>query len=198
MTVLESRKAVAGADDRWLSPDRWGERWHSDDGGPGGAFPFVGRPAWELFGLDTQGMIDDGTPTDFAAFTVLTPDHPLFHTPERVPISADGTIGEVNLNGPKASGYEFDATPDVLGATKEPLDGCVTLASAMGQRNLERFGALPDHGGDIVWWDRPEGGHVFAAGSIGLTGSLVSDPGIGTLVRNAFRTMGISQRASDA
>ena len=67
MTVLESRKAVAGADDRWLPPDRWGERWHSDDGGPGGAFPFLGRPAWELFALDSQGMIDDGTPTEFAA-----------------------------------------------------------------------------------------------------------------------------------
>ena len=60
------------------------------------------------------------------------------------------------------------------------------------------FGALPDHGADIVWWERPQGGRVFAAGSIGVSGSLVSDPGIGTLVRNVFRTMGISRRESDA
>lgn len=154
LTVLESRKTVTSDDQRWLSPDEWAERWHADDGRPGGTFPLVGRPGFEVLGLDTKGMIDDGTPTSFEAFTVLAPDHFLFQDPEPVPVTPGGTIGELNLNGPRASGYEFDATPERVGLRDEPLTGLVVLASALGQRNIEWHGGDAHHGADIAFWER--------------------------------------------
>ncbi len=195
LTVLECRKTVQGDDPRWLSPREWGERWHSDDGRPGGLFTLVGRPGYEVLGLDTQGMVDDGTPTDFGAFTVLRPDHFLFHEPEPVPITPRGTIGETSLNGAKASGYEFDAAPDAVGLRDDPLPGLVVLASALGQRNIEWHGRERNHGADIAFWERPNGGWVFNAGSIGLTGALAVDPGIRQLVRNVLFHFGVPRSA---
>ena len=191
LTVLESRKAVTSEDERWLSPGEWGERWHSDDGRPGSLFTMLGRPGYEVLGLDTKGMIDDGTPTAFDAFTVLQPQHFLFHEPLAVPISALGTIGETNLNGPRASGYEFDATPQQAGLLDEPLAGQVLLARAMGQRNIEWHGGRQHGGGDIAYWERPAGGRVFNVGSIGLTGALAVDPGVQQLVRNVLFHFGV-------
>jgi hypothetical protein len=191
LTVLESRKAVTSQDARWLSPREWGERWHSDDGRAGSLFNLVGRPGYEVLGLDTKGMIDDGTPTAFDSFTVLQPDHFLFHEPVAVPISATGTIGDMNLNGPRASGYEFDATPQQAGLVDEPTPGLVLLARAVGQRNIEWHGGKQYGGGDIAYWERPSGGQVFNAGSIGFTGALAVDPGVQQLVRNALFHFGV-------
>jgi hypothetical protein len=191
LTVLECRKALSSDDARWLSPDEWGERWHSDDASPGGPYPLVGRPGFQVLGLDTKGMIDDGTPTAFDAFTVLRPDHFLFHEPEPVPITEHGTIGETNLNGPKASGYEFDAAPDRVGLLDAPLPGLTVLASAVGQRNIEWHGGEAHGGADIAYWERPDGGRVFNAGSIGLTGALGVDPGLRQLIRNVLFHFGV-------
>jgi hypothetical protein len=194
MTVLESRKAGTGDDHRWLTPDDWGERWHSDDGKEGGSFPFIGRPAHAVVGLDSQGMIDDATPTSFSSFTVLEPNHVLFREPQRVPITPEGTIGEADLNGPKASGYEFDVTAMTLGRADALPPGLVILASATGQRNIEWMGKDRNQGAEIIYWQRPSGGEVFAAGSIGFTGSLHVDPGVRALVRNVFAHFGVPGR----
>jgi N,N-dimethylformamidase len=192
-TVLEARKCVPRDDPRWLPPARWGERWHSDGSGPGGTFRSVGRPSYEVLGLSTQGMIDDGTPTSFAPLQVLRPDHFLFNRPERVPITPSGTIGERGLNGPRASGYEFDASPQTIGLTLEPMPGAVTLASALGQRNIEWIGNDPYHGADVIYWERPDGGQVVNAGSIAMTGALAVDPGVQALVRNALHHFGVAR-----
>ena len=126
---------------------------------------------------------------------MLQPDHFLFREPAPVPISASGTIGEINLNGPKASGYEFDATPDFAGLLDGPPPGMVVLASALGQRNIEWHGSERNHGADIAYWERPGGGQVFNAGSIGLTGALAVDPGIRQLVCNALAHFGVEPSA---
>ena len=136
-------------------------------------------------------MIDDGTPTSFAPLHVMAPDHRLFHHPEVVPISEHGTIGERNLNGPKASGYEFDATPDVVGLRDGPLPGTTVLASARGQRNIEWAGRTTDRGADVIVWDREDGGRVFNVGSIGATGALIADPGLRVLLRNVMAEFGV-------
>jgi hypothetical protein len=196
MTILESRKTVPGQDVRWLGPDRWGERWHTDDGRPGGRFPLLGRPAYEVLGLDTTGMIDDGTPTSFAALRVVKPEHPLFHRPEMVPISERGTIGERSLNGPKASGYEFDAVAEVIGYRDEPMPGITVLASALGQRNIEWNGRATDRGADVILWEREDGGRVFSAGSIGISGALLVDPGLRVLLRNVMAEFGVPRDSS--
>lgn len=194
LTVLEARKAVHGEDRRWLSPRRWGERWHSTDGRPGGKYPFLGRPSHEVIGLDSQGMIDDGVADSFASLRIVKPDHRLLHHPENVPVSEQGTIGERGLNGPRASGYEFDAVPEVLGHRQEPLPGLTVLASAMEQPNLEWEGASTRHGADVIIWERPDGGRVLAAGSIGFTGTLLVDPGVRVLLRNAMVEFGVRPR----
>ena len=77
-------------------------------------FRLIGRHAHEMLGLDPQGMIDDGTSSGFRALRVLEPEHRLFREPRRVHISADGTIGERSLNGPRVSGYEFDAVREYV------------------------------------------------------------------------------------
>lgn len=194
---VECRKETKGDDVRWIGPTRWGERWHSTDGREGGSFPFIGRPGWQVLGLDTQGMLDDATATSFAALDVLEPDHPLFHEPEEVPVTANGTIGEHSYNGPKASGYEFDATPDRLGLEPEPVPGMTILASALGQRNIEWNWAERDHGADVILWERPDGGTVFNIGSIAATGALAADPGVAALVRNVLAALGLERHRDE-
>jgi Concanavalin A-like lectin/glucanases superfamily len=201
LQLIESRKTTEGEDARWLSPDEWGERWHTGDGGPGGSFPIVGRPGWEVLGLDTQGMLDDGTPTSFSSIDVLRPEHFLFHEPEEVPISPEGTIGESSLNGPKASGYEFDVRPELLGLHEGPVPGMATLASARNQLNFDDGlgfhspGAAPvTQGAEIIYWERPQGGVVFNAGSIAMTGAMAADAGLGTLIRNVLVHFGVARR----
>lgn len=198
--VIESRKTTRGEDVRWLSPDEWGERWHTGGGGPGGEYRLVGRPGWKVLGLDTQGMLDDGTPTSFSALTVLRPEHFLFHEPEEVPVSSAGTIGEQSLNGPKASGYEFDVRPELLGLHEGPVPGMITLATAPDQLNFDDGLGFrsPDakpvrQGADVVYWERPNGGVVFNAASIALTGAMARDAGVSMLVRNVLRHFGVAR-----
>ncbi len=192
-TVMECRKDVDDVDPRWLSPERWGERWHSHDGCPGGCFRLIGRYAHEMLGLDPQGMIDDGTGTGFRALEVLEPGHALFREPERVPLSESGTIGEASLNGPKVSGYEFDAIRESVGTVPEPLPGLTLLATSK-QPNLEWAGVDPERGADLIYWERPGGGRVVSLGSIGASGSLAVDPGVGAFVRNTLALFGVSRR----
>jgi hypothetical protein len=116
----------------------------------------------------------------------------LFHVPEEVPTGDAGNIGITSLNGPLASGYEFDATPDRVGLTSEPVPGLTILASAIGQRNIEWNGIETSHGCDVVYWERPQGGRVFNAASIGLTGSLVVDAGLRALLRNVMARFGVA------
>jgi hypothetical protein len=191
--LLESRKTSDGEDSRWLSPRWWGERVHTD-GKPGGTWQAVGQPGYRLLGLDTQGMIDDGTPTSFAPFTVKAADHFLFTTPEQVPLGPDRLLGARSLNGPQASGYEFDATPDHLGVRATPLEGLTVLASATDQLNIETMGKDPTHGGDIIHWLRPEGGEVVSIGSISFTGALPVDAAAATFVSNVLSHFGVPRK----
>jgi N,N-dimethylformamidase len=188
--IIESRKTADNEDTRWLPPQWWGERFHTD-GGPGGTWQAVGEPGYELLGLDYQGMIDDGTPTSFAPFDVLVPDHFLFRTPEAVPLGPEPKLGVRSLNGPQASGYEFDATPEQLGVLSAPLEGLTILASATDQLNIEWNGRDPHHGGDIIHWIRPRGGEVVSVGSIAFTGALPVDAASAAFVRNVLGHFGV-------
>ncbi|CAN5439314.1 hypothetical protein BH24CHL9_BH24CHL9_05120 [soil metagenome] len=192
-TAIEARK-ITDSDPLWLTPDRQGERWHPGEQGPGGRFRSLGRPPWTMLGVSTKGMIDDGTPTAFAPLTVLERDPFLFQAPEVVPVAEDGTIGSTSVNGPAISGYEFDASPDVLGFRDAPLPGVTVLARAMGQANLEAIGGA-DVGADTIYWERPAGGQVFSLSSIGASGALVDD-GVAALVRNVLHHFGVSRVGS--
>jgi hypothetical protein len=194
--ILESRKTTELDDPRWLSPAQWGERWHSTDGKAGGTWQLVGAPGWQVLGLDTQGMIDDGAPTAFAPIRIVAPAHDLLTTPELVPLEDGQWIGTRCLTAPKASGYEFDATPDHLGLAPRP-SGLEVIGSADNQPNLEWNGVLPNWGADIIWWERPDGGTVFAVGSIAATGALPVDPGLAALTRNVLARFGVAREVDE-
>jgi hypothetical protein len=189
--VISARK-ISDDDPMWLTPAWRGERWHPGGGGRGGRFRSIGRPPWTMLGVSTKGMIDDGTPRSYRALTVLEPDHFLFHDPEPVPLAPGGTIGRTSVNGPAVSGYEFDASPEVLGFRSEPLPGRTVLARALDQGNLAWIGEPADQGADAVYWERPAGGLVFTISSIGASGALV-DPGVGALVRNVLHHFGVAR-----
>lgn len=191
-SVLEARKTSDHDDPRWLSPAWWGERWHSTDGKPGGTWQLVGAPGWQVLGLDTQGMIDDGAPTAFAPIRIVARDHDLLRSPEIVPLQHDQWLGTSCLNGPRASGYEFDATPDHLGLGPRPRD-LTLIGTVEDQPNLEWNGVDSNRGADIIWWERPGGGTVFAVGSIAATGALPVDPGLAALTRNVLARFGVAR-----
>jgi hypothetical protein len=156
----------------------------------------LGKPSWEALGMNFKGMIDDGMSGSFRPYVVLLPDHFLFQGPEPVPITEHGTIGERSLNGGGGvSGYEFDANLDRAGIAEAPLEGIETLASALGQPNLEWIGQ-PDHGADLIYWRRPRGGEVLNFGSIAASGALPVDPGIAALTRNALAHFGVARHTT--
>ena len=196
-SVMECRKIVFDEDARWLPPAEWGESWHSEDGLPGGTNRRLGKPAWDVIGMSFKGMIDDGTSNAFSSYTVLKPDHFLFQMPHKVVFGPDKKIGVKCLNGSGgASGYEFDANLDKTGLGPAPLPGVTTLASAIGQRNIEWLGDR-NHGADLIYWDRPAGGTVINFGSIGAAGALPVDPAFADLVRNALAHFGVSRDGGD-
>jgi hypothetical protein len=187
--TIQARK-IHESDPLWLTPERWGERWHPCDQGPGGRFRSIGMPSWAVLGVSTKGMIDDGLSSSFSPLEVMAPEHFLFHDPEPVPVGPDGVLGRRSINGPAISGYEFDATPDVTGFREEPLSGLVVLARARSQHNFGHIGAPVASGADAIFWERPDGGRVFTISSIGATGSLPVDAGVAALVRNALHHLG--------
>ncbi len=169
-SVMEARKIVNEDDPRWLTPKSWGERWHSEDGRPGGSYRHLRAPSWDVLGMNFKGMIDDGTSNSFTPRRSSAPTTSCSMNQKQVPITPAGTIGNRSLNGGgAASGYEFDSNIHRAGLGDGPVDGIETLASALGQRNLEWIGE-PEHGGDIADWARPGGGVVVNFGSVAMSG----------------------------
>ena len=52
-----------------------------------------------------------------------------------------------------------------------------------------------DQGGEMVYWERPEGGRVFHAGSIGSGWALHSDRRFQALFRNVLHHFGVDRTA---
>lgn len=193
MSVMECRKIVYEEDARWLAPPLWGESWHSQDGMPGGTYRRLGMAPYDVLGMSFKGMIDDGTPTAFASYVLLDPDHFLVKGPHPVLPDSEGRIGLRSLNGSGgASGYEFDANLDRTRLGDAPLPGVSTIASATGQRNIEWLGER-DHGADLIHWRRPAGGEVVNFGSIAAAGALPVDEAFANLMRNTLHHFGIAR-----
>ena len=47
--------------------------------------------------------------------------------------------------------------------------------------------------GEMIWWERPEGGRVFNAGAIGSGWALEADPRFQSLVRNVLHRFGVQR-----
>jgi hypothetical protein len=48
-----------------------------------------------------------------------------------------------------------------------------------------------DQGGEMIYWERPDGGRVFNTGSIGTGWALLADPKLQALLRNVLCHFGV-------
>lgn len=182
-----------------------GELWHSQDGRRGGLMRECGYPAWKLVGLATLGFWGGASNT---LYEVQQPDHFLFQQPERVGLAKGDAFGGAPDGGfPKAVGHEPDVRLSLLrqltkevppGATlPEEPDGIVTLADARQPsaaafdyfwRPVRLVDGVACH---MIYWERPQGGRVFHAGSLGAGWGLSVDPKFQTLIRNVLFHFGV-------
>lgn len=207
--ILECRKVDAPGDQ--LRPEQRGEAWHSHDGRRGGMMRECGFPGWKLIGLETLGWNNQGNPRNFGPWIADT-DHPVFHEPEETGLRAgDRFGGGAEGSVPMANGHEFDVRLSTLAALAAgPVPAHATMPAdpdgiqrlANGVIPWEHGGSAFDYffrpirpsnqqGGEMIWWERPEGGTVFNAGTIGAGWALHADPRWATLLRNVLHRLGV-------
>jgi hypothetical protein len=210
-TVLECRKVDAPGEQ--LPRERRGECWHSHDGLRGGLTNECGIPGWKLIGLTTLGWNNQGNPKNFGPYLAERTDHFLFNEPELVGLKPGDKFGWTGKDDqtPLANGHEFDIRLSTLAALQEkpsppgqsvPADPAGMVRLANGIIPWREGGAAfdywfnpikpkTDQGGEMIYWERPEGGRVFNAGSIGSGWALWADPKLQTLLRNVLHHFGV-------
>jgi hypothetical protein len=211
-TIMECRKYQGVPGGRRHAAT--GELWHSQDGRRGSLLRQCGWPSWRLIGLDSLGF--SGTAAgQFGPYRVEQPDHFLFHKPEEVGLAPGDTFGAAPDGGvPRAVGHEWDVRlPLLAGITRNPPPGVtipdeptgiLTLASGLCPTPTAfdyyfRPVKLPDNVvAHLIYWERPEGGRVFNAGSIGAGWGLSADPKLQTLLRNVLHHCGVPRPANPA
>jgi hypothetical protein len=109
-------------------------------------------------------------------FVVQEPDHPFF---AGTGLAAGDVIGTTGRNGGGACGWEVDTATD-FGEGNGPAPDSVQV--------LARGELVSDAGytGHITYYEHPSGGWVFSIGSITFGGSLVIDPVLQQIARNAL------------
>lgn len=209
-TVMECRKVDAPGDQ--LRPEQRGEAWHSHDGGRGGLLRECGFPGWRLIGLETLGWNHHGDLRNFGPWVAEAVDHPVFHEPEETGLKSGDRFGWAGEGrGPMAVGHEFDVRLSTLaGLSAGPIPpGAVMPADPPNLRRLadriipwKHGGSAFDYffrpakpaneqGAEMIWWERPDGGVVFNAGSIGAGWALGADPRWSALFRNVLHRFGV-------
>jgi hypothetical protein len=210
-TILECRKVDAPGDQ--LPGERRGECWHSHNGQRGGLLRECGYPGWKLIGLETLGWNNQDNPQQFGPYLVDQPDHFLFNHPHPVGVKTGDAIGQAPDAGlPRANGHEIDVRLSTLGALQQqttpagatlPKDppGITRLANGVitwkiGGAAFDYFfrpvKPKTDQGGEMIYWERPEGGRVFNAGSIGAGWGLLADAKFQRLLKNVLFHFGVS------
>jgi hypothetical protein len=208
-TVMESRKVDCPGFQ--MAPTRRGEAWHSHDGQRGGALRECGLPGSRLIGLDIIGWNNQSNPKNFGPYVAEDTSHYLFNLPEPVglkPGDKFGWAGEGQL--PMANGHEMDIRPSTFAKLQQeptpagavrPTDapGMVRLANGVlpwseGGKAMDYFfrpiAPKTEQGAEMIYWERPDGGRVFNAGSIGAGWVLSVDPRMSTLLRNVLAHFG--------
>lgn len=209
-SIMECRKVDAPGDQ--LRPDQRGEAWHSHDAQRGGLLRECGFPGWKLVGLETLGWNNHGNPRNFGPWIAESTHHPLFHHPEQTGLQPGDSFGAAPDGSlPMANGHEFDVRLSTLASlATDPIPPGATMPSdppgiqrlANGVIPWSAGGAAFDYffrpirptsnqGGEMIWWDRPDGGTVFNAGTIGAGWALHADPRWGTLLRNVLHRFGV-------
>jgi hypothetical protein len=214
-SIMECRKVDAPG--LQVPAERRGECWHSYDGLRGGMLRECGHPGWQLIGLESLGWNNHANPKNFGPYTVADASHPLFHSPEETSLKSGDAFGQGPDGGfPLANGHEFDVRLSTLASLQEqpspagtsvPQDPSGIHSLAQGIIPWKQGGSpfdyffrpirpKSDQGGEMIYWERPDGGRVFNAGSIGSGWALHSDPRFQTLMRNVLHRFGISSPAA--
>ncbi len=208
--VMECRKVDAPGDQ--MLPRERGECWHSQDGLRGGLLRDCGHPGWRYTGLETLGWNNQSNPRNFGPYVATGANHFLFHQPHETGIQPGERFGQ-GPGGtlPLANGHEFDLRLSTLARLQEqpspagiavPPDPAGIVALANGIIPWKEGGSAfdyffrpihpkSDQGGEMIYWERPEGGRVFNAGSIGSGWALSVDPKFQSLMRNVLAHFGI-------
>lgn len=210
-SILECRKVDAPGEQ--MAPHERGEAWHSHDGLRGGLLRDCGHPGWRYTGLETLGWNNQGNPKNFGPYVVTQADHPLFHQPEETGLKNGDRLGLRADGFTLANGHEMDIRLSTLAAMQEQPNpsGAVVPPDPSGMTQLAN-GILPwkeggaafdyffrpikpktDQGGEMIWWERPEGGRVFNAGCIASGWAVHADPKLGALVRNVLSRFGVTR-----
>lgn len=206
-TVMECRKVDAPGDQ--VPKSLRGECWHSQDGLRGGPQRECGMPGYRLIALDIIGWNNPSNPKNFGPYVVEDADHFFFNTPEKTGFKKGDTFG------PMANGHETDIRPSTFAAIQvEPSpDGGVIPPDPAGIKRIAN-GILPwkeggqamdyffrvikpktDQGGEMIYWERPDGGRVFNAGAIGSGWALHADEKWAAVVRNVLHHFGVPKSA---
>ncbi|HSV45314.1 MAG TPA: LamG domain-containing protein, partial [Ramlibacter sp.] len=139
-------------------------------------------------------------------------DHFLFSTPLRTGLVAGETFGHGPAGSlPRAVGHEWDLTISTLlnrtdnipgdAVLPRPQEGIVVLAQGVrrvpGEMDayldfFERAVQAPDGvSAEMIYWERPQGGRVFNAGSVGASWVLRVDDAFAALLANVLAHFGI-------
>lgn len=209
-TVMECRKVDAPGNQ--VPEARRGEDWHSHDGARGGLLRECGFPGWSLVGLETLGWNNHGNPANFGPYTAEATDHFLFRTPEDTGLRPGDAFGAAPGGGmPMANGHEIDVRLGTLRRLQsEPTPPGASLPMDPEGIRFLANGIIPwkhggsafdfffrpirpawDQGGEMIWWERPAGGRVFNAGSIGSGWAMASDVRFQKLLRNVLWHFGV-------
>jgi hypothetical protein len=209
-TVMECRKVDAPGNQ--MPPTSRGEAWHSQDRRRGGLMRECGYPAWRLLGLETLGYNDQENPKSFGPFIVTNSRHPFFCQPIDLGVRDGDRIGEVGEGRtPAVNGHEFDVRLSTLArlqqqptpaGAKMPEDPPGIQLLADGVIRWKEGGAAfdyfmrpvqpqTDQGGEMIDWERPEGGRVFNAGTIGFAWAMLADQRLQGLLQNVLAHCGV-------
>jgi len=162
--------------------------------------------------LETLGWNNHDNPQQFGPYLAEAPDHFLFNTPQPVELEKGEAFGQApNGQLPRANGHEIDVRLSTLAALQQlpspagagvPADppGMTRLANGtitwkIGGSAFDYFfrpvKPKTDQGGEMIYWERPSGGRVFNAGSIGAGWALLADRKFQRLLKNVLFHFGV-------
>lgn len=214
--VLECRKADAwGAQ---LADYMRGECWHEHDHLRGGVPRDCGDPEWKTLGVEFVAANEMTVKSD-GAFHVIDETHPFFQTPQPVGVTNGDRFAFDAVNkGRQPLGHESDVRvstlmeltrrmPGLKGLLTDVQDPAGIRLLAVGRYASDgRLGAMRDYAHrvipaalrkvedslcDVIHWQRPGGGQVFAAPSIAAGWTLGACPHWSTLMKNVLHHFGV-------
>jgi hypothetical protein len=213
--VIECRKA-----DAWgaaLADYSRGECWHEHDQMRGGVPRDCGHPEWQTLGVEfaSAGVMNN---TAGGAFHVVDATHPFFHSPQETGLaSGDRFAFDAKHPGRQPLGHEADIRvstlmeytrrlPPIAGLTSDLADPPGIRLLAVGRYASDgRLGSMRDYAHrvmtpefrraddslcDVIHWQRPGGGQVFAAPSIAAGWTLAVCSQWSGLMKNVLHHFG--------